>query len=114
MQRLHFACWLQIIGVDPVGSILADPSNRETKPYEVEGTGYDFVPAVLKRPLVDEWIKTTDADSFAIARRLIRDEGLLVGGSSGATVWAAIEVAKRLGAGKRVVAILPDSIRNYM
>lgn len=104
----------KIYGVDPEGSLLADPSQKETHGYEVEGTGYDFVPAVLDRSLVDEWIKTNDQNSFTIARKLIKEEGLLCGGSSGANVWAAIEVAKKLGPGKRVVTILPDSIRNYM
>lgn len=104
----------QIIAADPDGSLLANPEVRETHAYEVEGTGYDFVPAVLDRSLVDEWIKTNDADSFSIARRLIRQEGLLCGGSSGSNVWAALQVAKKLGKGKRVVTILPDSIRNYM
>lgn len=69
---------------------------------------------MLDRSLVDEWIKTNDTNSFAIARRLIRDEGFLCGGSSGANVWAAMEVGKKLGKNKRVVTILPDSIRNYM
>jgi cystathionine beta-synthase len=104
----------KIIAVDPEGSLLADPSVKKTSPYEVEGTGYDFVPAVLDRSLVDEWIKTNDANSFSIARRLIRQEGLLCGGSSGANVWAALQVARKLGKGKRVVTILPDGIRNYM
>ncbi|CAD5231760.1 unnamed protein product [Bursaphelenchus xylophilus] len=104
----------KIYGVDPEGSLLADPSQKEIHGYEVEGTGYDFVPAVLDRSLVDEWIKTNDQNSFTTARRLIRQEGLLCGGSSGANVWAALQVAKKLGAGKRVVTILPDSIRNYM
>lgn len=72
------------------------------------------MPAVLDRSLVDEWIKTNDQNTFTIARHLIRDEGLLCGGSSGANVWAALEVGKKLGKGKRVVTILPDSIRNYM
>ena len=102
----------QIIGVDPEGSILAGPG--EIKSYKVEGIGYDFIPDVLDRTLVDRWIKSNDRDSFRIARQLIRQEGLLVGGSSGSAVWAALQVAKELGAGKRVVVILPDSIRNYL
>ena len=102
----------KIIGVDPEGSILAGPG--EIKSYKVEGIGYDFIPDVLDRRLVDRWIKTNDRDSFLTARQLIRQEGLLIGGSSGSAVWAALQVARELGAGKRVCVILPDSIRNYM
>jgi len=102
----------RIVGVDPVGSILAGPGPIGS--YKVEGIGYDFVPDVLHRDLVDEWVKTEDRESFRMARRLIRHEGLLVGGSSGSAVWAALEVAKRMGPGKRVVTLLPDSVRNYM
>jgi cystathionine beta-synthase len=69
---------------------------------------------VLDRKLVDRWVKTNDRDSFRIARQLIRQEGLLVGGSSGSAVWAALQIAKELPAGSRVVTILPDSIRNYL
>ncbi|MBK9030709.1 MAG: cystathionine beta-synthase [Myxococcales bacterium] len=102
----------QVIGVDPEGSILAGPG--EIKSYKVEGIGYDFIPDVLDRTLVDRWIKSNDKDSFRVARQLIRQEGLLVGGSSGSAVWAALQVARELGAGKRVVVVLPDSIRNYL
>jgi cystathionine beta-synthase len=102
----------RIIGVDPEGSILAGPG--EIRSYKVEGIGYDFIPDVLDRRLVDEWIKSNDRDSFLVARQLIRQEGLLCGGSSGAAVWAAMQVCKDLGPGKRVVVILPDSIRNYL
>ncbi|HLL23893.1 MAG TPA: cystathionine beta-synthase [Kofleriaceae bacterium] len=102
----------KIIGVDPEGSILAGPG--EIKSYKVEGIGYDFIPDALDRRLVDTWIKSNDRDSFLTARQLIRQEGLLVGGSSGSAVWAALQVARQLGAGKRVVVILPDSIRNYL
>jgi cystathionine beta-synthase len=102
----------QIVGVDPEGSILAGPG--EIKSYKVEGIGYDFIPDVLDRRLVDRWIKSNDRDSFLTARQLIRQEGLLIGGSSGAAVWAAMQVCRDLGPGKRVVVLLPDSIRNYL
>jgi cystathionine beta-synthase len=69
---------------------------------------------VLDRSLVDEWVKTEDRESFQVARRLIRHEGLLCGGSSGSAVWAAMQIAKKYGPGKRIVTILPDSVRNYM
>ncbi|MFV1958673.1 MAG: pyridoxal-phosphate dependent enzyme, partial [Planctomycetota bacterium] len=81
---------------------------------KVEGIGYDFVPDVLDRDLVDAWIKTEDRESFLMARRLIRQEGLLVGGSSGSAVWAAREVAREHGPDQRIVVILPDSVRNYL
>jgi cystathionine beta-synthase len=103
---------VQIVGVDPEGSILAGPGPIKT--YKVEGIGYDFIPEVLDRSLVDRWVKSNDRDSFRVARQLIRQEGLLVGGSSGATVWAALQVARELRPGQRVVAVLPDSIRNYL
>jgi cystathionine beta-synthase len=102
----------QIIGVDPEGSILAGPG--EIKSYKVEGIGYDFIPDVLDRRLVDRWVKSNDRDSFLVARQLIRQEGLLVGGSSGSAVWAAMQVCRELGPDKRVVVILSDSIRNYL
>jgi cystathionine beta-synthase len=102
----------KVIGVDPIGSILAGPGPIGT--YKVEGIGYDFIPDVLDRSLVDEWVKTQDRESFLMARRLIRQEGLLVGGSSGSAVWAAVEIAKKYGPKKRIVTLLPDSVRNYM
>ena len=103
---------VRIVGVDPEGSILAGPG--EIKSYKVEGIGYDFVPDVLDRSLVDEWIKSNDRDSFRTARQLIRKEGLLCGGSCGSAVWAARQVAMRMQPGQRVVVLLADSIRNYM
>ncbi|MBW2527430.1 MAG: cystathionine beta-synthase [Deltaproteobacteria bacterium] len=102
----------EIIGVDPEGSILAGPGPIGT--YQVEGIGYDFVPDVLDQSLVDRWIKSRDRESFQIARRLIREEGLLVGGSSGTAVWAALEIGKEMKPGQRLVTLLPDSVRNYM
>ncbi len=103
---------IQVIGVDPEGSILAGPS--AIKSYKVEGIGYDFIPDVLDRGIVDRWIKSNDRDSFRVARQLIRQEGLLCGGSCGAAAWAAMEVAKDMPEGSRILTILPDSIRNYL
>jgi cystathionine beta-synthase/cysteine synthase A len=103
---------VQIIGVDPYGSILG--GGTEVYPYLVEGIGYDFFPQVLDNRLVDQYIKVNDQDSFLMARRLIREEGLLVGGSSGTAVFAALKAAKNLKKGEYCVVILPDSIRNYL
>lgn len=103
---------IQIIGVDPYGSILG--GGTEICPYLVEGIGYDFFPDVLDNSLIDEYIKVNDKDSFLMARRLIKEEGLLVGGSSGSAVWAALQVAPRLKKGQKCVVLLPDSIRNYL
>ena len=73
-----------------------------------------YVPDVLDRKLVDEWVKTTDQPSFLLARRLIREEGLLVGGSSGSAMFAALQAAPRLKEGQNCVVVLPDGVRNYM
>jgi cystathionine beta-synthase len=101
-----------IVGADPVGSILA--GEEEIRTYEVEGIGYDFIPDVLDRDVVDRWVKTEDGPAFRLARRLIREEGLLVGGSSGSAIYAALECAGDLPAGKNCVVVLPDGVRNYM
>jgi cysteine synthase A len=103
---------LLVVGADPEGSVLGGRS--EVSSYEVEGIGYDFWPDVLDRDLVDHWVYVSDRDSFQMARRLIREEGLLVGGSSGTVIWAALEAVKKYPQAKRVLAILPDSIRNYL
>ncbi|ORX53582.1 cystathionine beta-synthase [Hesseltinella vesiculosa] len=106
----------KVVGVDPFGSILAQPENLNTEAgsYQVEGIGYDFIPDVLQRKLVDQWFKSEDKPSFLMSRRLIREEGLLCGGSSGTAMYAACQVAKELKEGQRCVVILPDSVRNYM
>jgi cystathionine beta-synthase len=111
---------IKVIAADPFGSILALPEslNQEhaNEGYKVEGIGYDFIPEVLKRESVDKWYKTDDRESFAYARRLIAEEGLLVGGSSGSAIAAMVRGVKDLGLGKGdiVVVILPDSIRSYL
>ena len=102
----------EIIGVDPVGSILA--GDEPVKTYEVEGIGYDFIPDVLDRDLVTKWVKTEDKPSFKLARRLIKEEGLLCGGSSGSAMYATLQEAKRLKKDQNCVVILADGIRNYM
>ena len=82
----------------------------------MEGIGYDFIPRVLDRTLTDHWIKAPDKESYLWARRLLREEGLMCGGSSGSAFWGAVEYIKekKIGKGKRCVVLLPDNIRNYM
>eukprot|EP00039_Didymoeca_costata_P029407 m.24550 g.24550 ORF g.24550 m.24550 type:complete len:542 (+) comp7618_c0_seq1:144-1769(+) len=107
----------RVVGVDPLGSILAEPASlneTDVQTYQVEGIGYDFLPKVLDRKVVDEWVKSNDKDSLVMARQLIRTEGLLCGGSSGTAMYCAIQKAKSLKEGQKCVVILPDSLRNYM
>jgi cystathionine beta-synthase len=102
---------VRIIGADPEGSVLSGDS---PKPWKVEGIGEDFVPKTLNGQVVDEWIRIGDAESFQTARSLARREGLLVGGSSGTSVAAALRYARRLSSRDVVVALCPDTGRNYM
>ncbi|EGG16210.1 cystathionine beta-synthase [Cavenderia fasciculata] len=107
---------VKIVGVDPHGSILAVPEslNGQIKSYKIEGIGYDFIPNVLERDIIDEWVKTDDRESFVMARRLIKEEGLLCGGSAGSAMVGALKAAASLKEGQRCVVLLADSIRNYM
>merc|ERR1712000_739525 len=111
---------VKIIAADPQGSILAVPESLNEEhmnaQYKVEGIGYDFIPDVLDRETVDKWYKTDDQESFFLARRLISEEGLLVGGSSGSAMAAMVSAVKDFGfkKGDVVVVILPDSIRSYL
>jgi cystathionine beta-synthase len=109
---------IEVVGLDPVGSILALPENINVGggSYQVEGIGYDFIPIVLDRDstVIDRWIKTEDKPSLLMSRRLIREEGILAGGSSGTALHYALQACKHLKKGQRCVVILPDSVRNYM
>lgn len=102
---------VKIIGADPEGSVLSGDSPR---PWKVEGIGEDFVPKTFNSQLVDEWVRVSDAESFHTARALARREGLLVGGSSGTAVAAALRYARRLGRDHLVVALCADTGRNYL
>jgi cystathionine beta-synthase len=103
---------LLVVGADPEGSIFSHPDN--VHPYLVEGIGEDFWPTTFDPSLVDEYVTVSDGDSFRTARRLAREEGLLVGGSGGTAVWAMLELAKRLGPGATLVTLIPDSGRGYL
>lgn len=111
---------VKIVGADPHGSVLALPATlNEQFPnvsYKVEGIGYDFIPDVLDQHGVDKWYKTDDREAFMFARRLISEEGILVGGSSGSAMAALARTCKdfNLGASDTVVILLPDSIRSYL
>ena len=105
-----------IVGADPEGSVLSGDTAR---PYLTEGVGEDFFPGTYDPTVVDRWVRVSDRDAFAAARRLTREEGILAGGSCGTALVAALEVARELaaageGAGKVIVVLLPDSGRSYL
>ncbi len=108
----------QIIGVDPIGSVYYDLFKTGTMPqphvYKVEGIGEDMICAALDMSVIDDMYQVNDADCFFTARRLAREEGLFIGGSSGGAAHIAIEVARKLGPGKRVAVLFPDHGDRYL
>jgi cystathionine beta-synthase len=102
---------VEIVGADPAGSVYSGGSGR---PYLVEGIGEDFWPTTYDPSLVDRVVPITDEDSFLMARRVTREEGLLIGGSGGTAVAAALEVGRDLGPDDLVVVLIPDSGRGYL
>lgn len=102
---------LTVVGADPHGSIY---SGGDAHGYDVEGVGEDWLPPNYDPTLIDRWVRVSDAESFAMTRRLAREEGLLVGGSSGMAVVAALDAAQTAGPDDVIVAILPDGGRGYL
>lgn len=100
-----------VVGADPEGSLY---SGDDVHPYLVEGIGEDFWPATFDPAVVDRWVRVSDRDSFRAARRLAREEGMLVGGSCGTALHAALVVARDLPTDATVVVLLPDTGRNYL
>jgi len=104
---------IKIIGVEPKGSAVI--SGKSAGAHKIQGIGAGFIPKVLNKNIIDEIIQVTDEQAFSTTRELIAKEGLLVGISSGAAVYAALEIAKKeQSKGKLIVAILPDSCERYL
>src|SRR6059036_2799047 len=103
-----------IVGADPEGSVYTAQDEADVHPYLVEGIGKDSWPQTMDPEVVDEWIRVSDRDSFLLARRLAREEGILAGGSAGTTVWAALRIAGRFGTEARILTLIPDTGRNYL
>src|SRR6185312_11997952 len=103
-----------IVGADPEGSVYTAKGDDDLHPYLVEGIGKDTWPKTMDPKVVDDWVRVSDRESFQWARRLAREEGILAGGSGGTSVYAAVQIAQRLGEGKQVLTMIPDSGRNYL
>lgn len=112
---------IHIIGVDPAGSILMEtwrqghiPENIKATTYKVEGIGEDFLPSTLDLSVIDDVVRVGDQESFLWTRRLVKEEGIFCGGSSGTAVAGAVRYARTLGPGRLVVVLLPDSGSRYL
>jgi cysteine synthase A len=103
---------VRIVAVEPAGSPVL--SGGTPGKHAIQGIGAGFKPGVLNMDVVDELVRVEDDDAWATARRLAREEGILAGMSSGAAVWAATKVAERLGTGKAIVVLLPDTGERYL
>ena len=101
---------VHIVGADPEGSLYSGP----IAPYKVEGVGEDFIPGTMNLKAIDQIVQVTDKQSFVATRRLAREEGILVGGSSGMALHAALEVARDRGPDEVIVVLFPDTGRNYL
>jgi cystathionine beta-synthase len=105
---------VMVVGADPEGSLFSAAPGEEARPYLTEGIGEDFWPETFDPSLVDRWVRVSDRDSLLTARAITRSEGILVGGSSGTAMFAALTVARELPDDSLVVVIFPDSGRNYL
>ncbi|AAM24369.1 cysteine synthase A [Caldanaerobacter subterraneus subsp. tengcongensis MB4] len=103
---------IKIVGVEPYSAAVL--SGREPGPHKIQGIGAGFIPKVLDREVLNEVIPVKDEDAFEMTRILAKKEGILAGISTGASLWAALNVAKKLGKGKKVLAIAPDSGERYL
>jgi len=106
---------IKIIGCDPHGSCISHPE-IEFVPNKIEGIGLNFVPKNCDKTLIDEWVNFADKDAFLTARKLMKTEGIMAGGSAGGILWSVFKYAKehKLGKDKTIVAVLPDTGRNYL
>src|SRR5438876_3730878 len=105
---------ITVVGADPEGSLFSAQPGDEARPYLTEGIGEDFWPETFDPSLVDRWVRVSDRDSLLTARAITRQEGILVGGSSGTALFAALTVARELPESTTMVVILPDTGRNYL